>query len=257
MNVAYLECSICNTHYSPTQVKYVCPKHEDVGLLNVVYDIEKIKSLSSPVTISKSREFSIWRYLEILPGEKTEFIPPLHVGWTPLYHASRLGNELKLPHLYLKDDGVNPTGSFKDSASAVVVAKAKELDAEVITTASSGNAGAALAGLAASAGLPSVIFVPKTAPAPKIAQLLIYGANVFLVKGTYEQAFEMCLEASKRFGWYSRNTGYNPYTVEGKKTASLEICEQLTTIHADPSPSWTAPDRIFVPVGDGNIIAGI
>ena len=163
-----------------------------------------------------------------------------------------------LHHLWLKDDGLNPTGSLKDRASAVVVAKAKELGVEVITAASSGNAGAALAGLSASGHIPAVVFVPHTAPEAKVAQLLIYGARVFLVKGTYDQAFELSLAASKKFGWYSRNTGYNPYTVEGKKTASLEICEHLALIKSKGSTSaWRAPDRIFVPVGDGNIITGI
>ena len=132
-----------------------------------------------------------------------------------------------MSNLYLKDDGRNPTASFKDRASAVVVAKARELGVELITTASTGNAGAALAGLAAAAQMPAVIFVPETAPQAKIAQLLIFGSRVMLVKGNYDQAFDLCLAASKEFGWYCRNTAYNPYTVEGKKTASLEMCEQL------------------------------
>ena len=165
---------------------------------------------------------------------------------------------MRLTNLFLKDDGLNPTGSFKDRASAVVVAKAKELKVDVITTASSGNAGAALAGMAASAHVPAVVFAPHTAPQAKIAQLLIYGARVLLVKGTYDQAFDLSLAASKEFGWYSRNTGYNPYTAEGKKTASLEICEQLSLFQSGPTrKTWSAPDRIFVAVGDGNIITGI
>jgi threonine synthase len=102
-----------------------------------------------------------------------------------------------------------------------------------------------------------VVFVPHTAPEAKVAQLLIYGAHVFLVKGTYDEAFELCLASSKEFGWYSRNTGYNPYTTEGKKTASLEICEQLGLMKSGAHGGWVAPDRIFVSVGDGNIITGI
>jgi len=257
MNIAYLKCSMCGAEYSPDKVKYVCPKHGDSGLLDVVYDYEKIKSHVSPVRISKSGEFSIWRYWDLLPIENHDSIPPLRVGWTPLYRAPRLGKQLAIKGLFLKDDGVNPTGSFKDRASAVVVAKAKELSVDVITTASSGNAGAALAGLSASAQIPAVVFVPSTAPEAKVAQLLIYGAHVFLVKGTYDQAFDLCLSASKEFGWYSRNTGYNPYTTEGKKTASLEICEQLSMKKLDFGEEWVAPDRIFVSVGDGNIITGM
>jgi threonine synthase len=226
--------------------------------LDVVYDHEKIKSHVSPTDISGSRDFSIWRYWELLPIENRSCIPPLRTGWTPLYNAKHLGDSLGLASLWLKDDGLNPTGSFKDRASSVVVAKAKELGAEVMTAASSGNAGAALAGMAASAHIPAVVFVPHTAPEAKVAQLLIYGARVLLVNGTYDQAFELSLAASKEIGWYSRNTGYNPFTAEGKKTASLEICEQLTSLQSVPGhKTWTAPDRIFVAVGDGNIITGL
>lgn len=255
MHVAYLQCSLCGARYEPNEVQYVCPKHGDRGLLDVVYDYEQIKSHNSWKSITNSRDFSVWRYWDLLPIENHSVIPPLHVGWTPLYRAERLGREDGLKTLYLKDDGINPTGSFKDRASTVVVAKGKELGVKVIAAASTGNAGAALAGLAASAHVPAVVFAPQTAPEAKVAQLLLYGSHVFLVRGTYDEAFELCLNASKKFGWYSRNTGYNPYTTEGKKTAGLEICEQLGQLQ--PSKKWVAPDRIFVSVGDGNIITGI
>jgi len=257
MNVAYLKCSLCGAEYVTDEVRYVCPKHGDSGLLDVVYDYDSVSSRVSTAPIFDSHDFSIWRYWELLPIENRIVIPPLRVGWTPLYRASRLGKQLAIKSLYLKDDSVNPTGSFKDRASAVVVAKAKELGVKVIATASTGNAGAALAGLSASAQMPTVIFAPHTAPEAKVAQLLMYGAHVFLVKGTYDEAFELCLASSKEFGWYSRNTGYNPYTAEGKKTASLEICEQLAMAKAELHKRWVAPDRIFVSVGDGNIITGI
>ena len=241
--------------------RYVCPKHGDGGILDTIFDYKQIGAKTSPRQISESRDFSIWRYADLLPlNDATKSAPPLQVGWTPLYHAQRLGAELGLGNLYLKDDGRNPTASFKDRASAVVVAKARELGVEIITTASTGNAGAALAGLAAAAKMPAVIFVPETAPQAKIAQLLIFGSRVMLVKGNYDQAFDLCLAASKEFGWYCRNTAYNPYTVEGKKTASFEICEQLAqveTLHATSLRQWKAPDRIFVSVGDGNIISGL
>jgi len=258
MNVSHLKCSLCDAIYSADQVRYVCPKHGNRGLLDVVYDYEKIKSRTSPADLSSSKNFSIWRYLELLPIENRSMIPPLRVGWTPLYKAERLGRGLGLTNLWLKDDGLNPTGSFKDRASAVVVGKAKEIGADAITTASTGNAGAALAGLSASAHIPAIIFAPRTAPEAKVAQLLIYGARVFLVKGTYDQAFDLSLDASREFGWYSRNTGYNPFTAEGKKTATFEICEQLTIQKPENSNAdWSSPDRIFVAVGDGNIITGL
>jgi threonine synthase len=150
--------------------------------------------------------------------------------------------------LWVKDDGRNPTASFKDRASAIAVVKAQEKGAKIITTASTGNAAAALSGLCASVGRPNVIFVPESAPPAKVAQLLAFGALVLLVNGTYDDAFELCLQAAEQYGWYNRNTGYNPYMTEGKKTASYEICEQL---------NWQAPDRIFVSVGDGCIIGGL
>ena len=165
-----------------------------------------------------------------------------------MYHTPRLAADLGFKDVWVKDDGRQPTASFKDRASAVAVVKAKEKGARIITTASTGNAAAALSGLCASMQQPNVIFVPETAPQAKIAQLLVFGSRVILVKGTYDDAFELCLKAAKTYDWYNRNTGYNPYMTEGKKTAAFEICEQL---------GWNAPDRIFVSVGDGCIIGGL
>jgi threonine synthase len=256
----HLRCTLCGAEYDANAVRYVCPKHGDDGILDTIYDYNQISAKTSPHKISESRDFSIWRYADLLPlNDAAKSAPPLAVGWTPLYHSKQLGAQLGLANLYLKDDGRNPTASFKDRASAVVIAKARELGVELITTASTGNAGAALAGLAAAAQMPAVIFVPETAPQAKIAQLLIFGSRVMLVKGNYDQAVALCLAASKEFGWYCRNTAYNPYTVEGKKTASLELCEQLAQIANDQVPitKWRSPDRIFVSVGDGNIISGL
>ena len=261
----HLKCTLCGAEYDPPTTRYVCPKHGDDGILDTILDYAKIAKEINPRKISDSRDFSIWRYAPLLPlDDARQSAPPLQVGWTPLYHATWLGAQLGLSHLYVKDDGRNPTASFKDRESAVVVAKARELGVNIITTASTGNAGAALAGLAAAAKMPTVIFVPETAPQAKIAQLLIFGSRVMLVKGNYDQAFDLCLAASKEFGWYCRNTAYNPYTVEGKKTAAFEICEQLTPSFTLPldkgegrGEGWCAPDRIFVSVGDGNIISGL
>jgi threonine synthase len=130
----------------------------------------------------------------------------------------------------------------------VVVARALELGQRIVAAASSGNAAAALAGLGAAADLRCIIFVPQSAPEAKVAQLLVYGATVLLVEGSYDDAFELCLAACKEWGWYCRNTGYNPHTTEGKKTCALEIAEQL---------GWDAPDTVLVAVGDGNIITGL
>jgi len=258
----YFKCTLCDEEYERGRVSYVCPAHGDEGILDTILDYKKIAAATSPKKILDSRDYSIWRYADLLPLDSSrESAPHLHVGWTPLYHATKTAAHLGLKNLYFKDDGRNPTASFKDRASALVVAKARELKVDTITTASTGNAGAALAGLAAAAHVPTVIFVPKTAPQAKIAQLLIFGSRVLLVKGNYDQAFDLCLAASKEFGWYCRNTAYNPFTVEGKKTASFEICEQLSLVAKGGAKrrdrAFRAPDRIFVSVGDGNIISGL
>lgn len=250
-NLIGFKCSICGEEYALDQVEYVCPKHGDEGVLDAIYDYTAIKRQIDPKKLAdrqSAASLNLFRYKSLLPIDSESAELPLHIGWTPLYRALRLEKMLGLKEVWIKDDGRNPTASFKDRASSVVVVKARELKRELITTASSGNAGAALAGMAASVKMPTVIFVPHTAPQAKVAQLLIYGSIVFLVKDNYDAAFELCLQASKEFGWYCRNTAYNPITVEGKKTASLEICEQL---------NWHAPDRIFVSVGDGNIISGL
>jgi len=148
----------------------------------------------------------------------------------------------------IKDDGRNPTASFKDRPSSLAVVKAKEAGAQVLTTASSGNAGVALAGMCSSVGTKSVVFVPAAAPPAKLAQLQIYGATVVLVEGNYDDAYDLCLQAGGAFGWYQRSTGYNPFMSEGKKTAAFEICEQM---------NWEVPDKVFVGVGDGCIIGGL
>lgn len=243
-----LKCLLCGAEYAPGEALYVCPKHGHEGILDPLYDYEQVGRRLNRETLARNRDYSIWRYAPLLPINGLDLVPPLQVGWTPLYHAQRLGVQLGLERLYIKDDGRNPSASFKDRASAVGIVKARELGRKIITAASTGNAASSLACLAASVGIKTIIFVPETAPQPKVAQLLIFGATVIMVRGTYDQAFDLCLAASDEYGWYSRNTAYNPYLSEGKKTAALEICEQL---------QWQPPDKIFVSVGDGCIIGGL
>ena len=247
-HVTSLKCLICGAEYRPDEIEYVCPLHGDDGIVDVQYDYELIGSRISPATLAESADHTIWRYKPLLPVEPDSPVPPLTVGWTPLYRADRLGAGLGLRHVWVKDEGRQPSASFKDRASVVAVVKAQERGAEVITTASTGNAGAALSAMCASVAQKNVIFLPETAPPAKVAQLLVYGSTVIMVRGTYDDAFELCAQAAKEFGWYNRNTGYNPYMSEGKKTVSFEVCEQL---------GWDAPDRIFVSVGDGCIIGGV
>jgi threonine synthase len=254
-HVLGLRCLICGEKYAPSEVEYVCPRHGDEGILDLVYDYGAIRRRIQQHGIAPfGSGDGIWRYKALMPVQPDSPTPPLAVGDTPLYPAPRLAAGLGLRHLWVKDDGRQPSASFKDRASAVAVVKARETGAEMVATASTGNAAAALACLSASVEQPNVIFVPASAPEAKIAQLLVYGSTVLLVEGTYDDAFELCLEACREFGWYNRNTAYNPYMTEGKKTVVYELCQQLG--HGTPN-EWRAPDAVVVPVGDGCIIGGV
>ena len=246
-------CSICNKEYEPASILYTCPSCG--GNLDVELDFKGIQSKYQIEDITSRTDYSLWRYLPLLPVDDPggEGTPLRAAGWTPLYTPPALTKKLELEHLWIKDEGRNPTASFKDRASSVVVARAREIGAEIIVTASTGNAGAALAVMSAAVGQKAIIFAPKTAPQAKVAQLLVYGATVILVDGNYDSAFDLTIEAANEYGWYCRNTGYNPFTAEGKKTAALEIWEQICL----QLPEDSKPLNVFVSVGDGNIISGI
>jgi threonine synthase len=246
VHVTGLTCEICGSSYKHGNI-YTCPACGDKGILDVQYDYEAIASafLKNPL---QNREQNIWRYSELLPVSSDIARPHLHIGWTPVYDIPRLADAFGIRQFFLKDDGRNPTNSFKDRASSVGVLKAIEFGFDKIACASTGNAASSLAGLSAATGLKSFIFVPKRAPEPKVTQLLIFGATVLRVQGTYEQAFDLCKAACEKYGWYNRNSGSNPFLVEGKKTAGLEIAEQLRN---------NLPDWVVVSVGDGCTIGGI
>jgi threonine synthase len=175
-------------------------------------------------------------------------LPKLKVGKTPMYKIENIEGINLSFSLFLKDDSQNPTFSFKDRASALVSAYAKENGIDTIVAASTGNAGSSLAGICASQGQKAIIMVPKTAPLAKLTQIMMYGAEIIPVDGTYDQAFDLSVAATEEFGWYNRNTAYNPLTVEGKKIVSFEIFGDL---------NQQIPDKIFVSVGDGVIISGV
>ncbi len=228
---------------------YVCPecsrKQEPGGVTRGVLEVV-IDSL--PTAWPEAPAGSPGFLTGFLPLDDPELLPPLPVGGTPLLAPPALRRELAAPRLWLKDDTRNPSGSTKDRASQLVVAKAVEHGLDTVATASTGNAATALAALAASAGLRAVVFVPASAPPAKLVQMASYGAVVLPVEGTYDDAFELSLAACSRFGWYNRSTAYNPFTIEGKKTAALEIAAALAP---------EAPDAVIVPTGDGVIAGGL
>ena len=244
-----LRCVIGDCRYAVDEVKYTCPRHGEVGTLDILYDYKKLRATIDRDEFSHNQSIDCWRYRAILPIAPETRVPSLAVGWTPLYDAPRIARALGVKRVWVKDDGANPSGSLKDRASTVVLARALEMGVHIVSTASTGNAAAALAALGASLpAMKTVIFVPASAPTAKVAQLLVYGAEVLLVDGSYDDAYDLCMAICAEENWYSRNTGVNPFTTEGKKTVALEIAEQL---------NWMVPDVVAVSVGDGSIISGV
>ena len=199
-HVRGLKCVLCGKTYS-TRVPHTCPACGVTGILDVQYDYPAIARRMTRRRLAQ-RPQDHWRYAELLPVSDPRAIPQLAVGWTPVYLSTPLGRHLGIGTVYLKDDGRNPTGSLKDRASSVGVTKAREKRRQIIACASTGNAASSLAGMAAAAGLRSVIFVPQRAPEPKVVQLLIFGATVLRVNGSYEQAYDLCQRSCERWGWY-------------------------------------------------------
>lgn len=244
-HVICARCVRCGKEYAAVPDLTNC---ECGGILDIIYDYDYIRTQLTKEALAARSERSMWRYRELLPVEEDTPVPPLRVGWSPLYEEESLAKELGIAKLYIKDDGLNPTASLKDRASSMAVAKAREAGASIIACSSTGNAASSLAGNAAAAGMRTFIFVPSRAPKGKIAQLMTFGATVISVQGSYEDTFELSKAAIDRWGWYNRNAAINPYLSEGKKTVSLEIAEQL---------GWEMPDYLAISVGDGCTIAGV
>ncbi|MCC8181863.1 MAG: threonine synthase [Clostridiales bacterium] len=240
------KCVRCGKEWPAEPNTTTCPACG--GMLDIQYDYAAIAREVSREAMANRTEQSMWRYLEYLPVKGLGNRPRLRVGWSPLYRADRLARVLGLHTLYVKDDGINPTASLKDRASAMAVVKAEEAGAEIIACSSTGNAASSLAGNAAAAGFPTYIFVPSRAPKGKVSQLMIFGAHVISVRGSYEDTFRLSQQAIERYGWYNRNAAINPYLMEGKKTVALEIAEQL---------HWQMTDYVALSVGDGCTIAGV
>jgi threonine synthase len=247
----HYECTNCGKEYSEAEVKYLCPLCDSgnssetppKGVLKTVYNYkELLKTNIGFDALSQSH------FIDLLPINSIKSLPQLNIGGTPLYSVNKIDDSDLGFKLYLKDDSQNPTYSFKDRASALVSAFAKENNLNTIVAASTGNAGSSLAGICASQNQKAIILVPEKAPLAKLTQIIMYGASTIPIKGTYDDAFELSIKASREFGWYNRNTAFNPLTIEGKKTVAFELFEQL---------NCKTPDHMFVPVGDGAIISGV
>lgn len=251
-------CLTCGELHRPDAVTYTCP--HDGGNLDAVYDYARIGREIAPTELAHAANRSIWRFAPLLPAPTPRGLPtPLTMlGDTPLYRAPRVEDALDVRAVWLKDDSRLPSSSFKDRASAMVVAQALATGREAICVASTGNAAGALAALCAGTNLRAVVFVPEGTPEGKLAGIAIHGATVYVVRGSYNDAVRLAGEACERFGWYNRSTGTNPYTREGKKTAGFEIAEQLARSSTDKSGRcFRAPDVVIVPLGDGNILSGV
>lgn len=239
-------CSTCGRSYARDDVRYLCPECARGyapgmplrGVLTAEFDYAAIRRQFE----KKSPDWTLFSAVE------PKFFPPYPVGNTPCFRSPALGTTLGFADVWIKNDGQNPSGSLKDRASFLVVAEAARLGESTVVAASTGNAASALAAVCAAAGRRALIFVPATAPRPKLAQMLAHGACVVPVRGTYDDAFRLSLEYTERFGGLNRNTAYHPLTIEGKKTVSLEILAQN---------NWRVPAAILVPVGDGVILAGV
>jgi threonine synthase len=240
------QCSNCGKRYQRDEVRYVCPLCARdyrpgiplIGVLSAQFDYAVIRR-----KFSKAKpDWNLFSAVE------EKFYPPIPVGNTPFFQTAALGKEFGFDNVWIKNDGLNPSASLKDRASFLVVAEATRLKEKTIVAASTGNAASALAAVCAAAGKRALIFVPENAPKAKLVQMILYGATVVPVKGTYDDAFRLSLEYTAKRGGLNRNTAYHPLTIEGKKTVGLEIWRQN---------NWRVPDAILVPTGDGVIISGV
>jgi len=245
MNVTHLSCSACNRQFEPGRLYNLC-QYCNKPLL-VHYDVERIAKTMTRAALAR-RVASLWRYREILPVEREENIVSLGEGWTPLLHTQRLGAQYGMRHLYIKDESLNPTGSFKARGMAVAVSMAKELGVRKLAVPTAGNAGGALAAYTASAGLEAFIFMPKDVPQANLIECQQCEARVTLVDGVITDCGRLVAERKEYEGWFDVSTLKEPYRIEGKKTMGYELFEQL---HGE------LPDVIIYPTGGGTGLIGM
>ncbi|MBT8073808.1 MAG: threonine synthase, partial [Xanthomonadales bacterium] len=244
MNMNGYRCIRCTGTQVADFAGFLCPQCG--GNLDITYDYAAV---AQQIDGSLARApGDLFRFSALLPLNASSTPLSLRVGGTPLYPSQVLAGQAGVRELYLKDDTLNPSASLKDRASAVCIARARDVGAETVSVASTGNAGSSLACLAAATGLQAVVFVPASAPVAKLTQMLAFGARVLAVQGSYDDAYDLCLAASEEFGWFNRSTGFNAYTREGKKTCAYEIWQDL---------DGKVPDRVLVSTGDGNTLSAI
>jgi len=239
-----LKCRECGTEY-PAGIQNTC--FECFGPLEVHYDWDNIQDIVSKEKIAAGPA-SIWRYADLLPVDGSNYVD-LGAGYNRLHHAKNLGDELGLKELYILDDSVNPTNSFKDRVTSVAISKALELGATAVGCASTGNLASAVGAHAAKAGLPAYIFIPSSIETGKITQMLAYGPNIISVDGTYDDANRLASEvADQKDNWAFVNINIRPYYTEGSRTLAFETAEQL---------GWEAPDHIVAPLGSGALLCAL
>ena len=243
-NVTGLSCVLCGATTRDPWI-WTCPHCGPAGRMDVRYAESGLVAMKDQL---HRRPRDQWRYREVLPIAPDARLPTVVVGWSPHSTSERLARWLGVRRVVVKDDGRNPSASLKDRASAVGVVLALQAGSERIACASTGNAASSTACIAASVGLPATIFVPARAPAPKVAQLQVFGAEVFRVAADYDRTWDLCADVAALKPWFNRNCAVNPYLVEGKKTVALELAEQL----GESMPAWVA-----VSVGDGCTVAGV
>jgi threonine synthase len=243
--LTHLECSYCGKREDAHTLQTVCPACGRV--LFARYDLDAARESLSRDALA-SRERSMWRYREVMPVQDPRHVISLGEGMTPLLPALRLGEELGCAQLYIKEEGLNPTGTFKARGLSAAVSRAVELGAKALAIPSAGNAGGALAAYGARAGLPTYVFMPQDAPESTKAECALYGARLYLVKGLINDAGKIVREGTPRRGWFDVSTLKEPYRAEGKKTMGYELAEQL---------GWELPDAILYPTGGGTGIVGM
>ncbi len=243
--LTHLECGLCKETMEPNKVWKLCPKCSKPLLVR--YDLQAAKKSIRPDIISQ-REPNMWRYRELLPVSNPANILTLGEGFTPLHHARRLGNELGFANLYIKDEGLNPTGSFKARGLSTAISRAKELGITSVSIPTAGNAGGAMSAYAALAGMEAHVFMPKDVPKPFINECRGLGASVTLIDGLITDCGKAAKKEVEKYNRFDISTLKEPYRIEGKKTMGYELAEQM---------NWTLPDVIIYPTGGGTGLVGM